>query len=95
VASTTGVRAKLSRPLDWLVISDHAEMYGHMPQLLGWDPDVLGTEDGKRWHDALKSGDWGLHFSGVTRTEKRFCVTSPRHLGSGGACSAWFLPDFG
>jgi len=30
VTSTTGVRAKLSRPLDWLVISDHAEMYGLM-----------------------------------------------------------------
>lgn len=28
VTSTTGVRARLSRPLDWLVISDHAEMLG-------------------------------------------------------------------
>ena len=30
VTSTTGVRARLSRPLDWLVIADHAEMYGLM-----------------------------------------------------------------
>jgi hypothetical protein len=63
VISTTGVRAKLSRPLDWLVISDHAEMYGLMPQLLGWDPDVLGTEVGKRWHGALKSGDKKQQFA--------------------------------
>jgi len=57
VTSTTGVRAKLSRPLDWLVISDHAEMYGLMPNLLNGDPNVLATKEGKRWYDALKSGD--------------------------------------
>ena len=28
VTSTTGVRTRLSRLLDWLVISDHAEMLG-------------------------------------------------------------------
>lgn len=35
VTTTHGLRAKLSRPLDWMVVSDHAEMYGLMPQLLG------------------------------------------------------------
>ena len=34
VLSTGGLRAKLGRPLDFLVIADHAEMYGLMPQLL-------------------------------------------------------------
>ena len=57
VTSTTGVRARLGRPLDWLVISDHAEMYGLMPQLLKGDPDILATDKGKRWYKALKSGD--------------------------------------
>jgi hypothetical protein len=57
VTATTGVRARLSRPLDWLVISDHAEMYGLMPQLLSGDPTILATEQGKRWYDALKSGN--------------------------------------
>ncbi len=33
ISTTTGLRAKLSRPLDFLMISDHAEMYGLMPQL--------------------------------------------------------------
>jgi hypothetical protein len=41
----------LSRPLDWLVISDHAEMYGLMPQLLKGDPGILATEEGRRWYD--------------------------------------------
>ncbi len=47
VTSTGGLRAKLSRPLDFLVISDHAEMYGLMPQLLSGDPEILATEIGQ------------------------------------------------
>jgi len=57
VTSTGGLRAKLSRPLDWIVISDHAEMYGLMPQLLQGNPEVLATEQGRRWYDMLKGGD--------------------------------------
>jgi hypothetical protein len=57
ITTTQGLRARLSRPLDFLVISDHAEMYGLMPQLLSGDPEVLSTETGRRWHDALMSGD--------------------------------------
>jgi hypothetical protein len=57
ISTTYGLRAKLSRPLDFLVISDHAEMYGLMPQLLSGDPEILATEQGRKWYDALKSGD--------------------------------------
>ena len=63
VTATTGTRAKLSRPLDWLVISDHAEMYGLMPQLLKGDPTILATPQGKKWYDALKSGDKDVMFA--------------------------------
>jgi hypothetical protein len=57
ITTTHGLRAKLSRPLDFLVIADHAEMYGLMPQLLGGDQQILATETGKRWYAALTSGD--------------------------------------
>ncbi len=57
ITTTHGLRAKLSRPLDFLVISDHAEMYGLMPQLLSGDPAVLATETGRKWYDELRSGD--------------------------------------
>jgi hypothetical protein len=63
VTSQGGLRAKLSRPLDWLVVSDHAELYGLMPQLLAGDPDILATEQGRRWHDMLKSGDKEVIFN--------------------------------
>ena len=57
VTTTHGLRAKLSRPLDFLVISDHAEMYGLMPQLLSGDPEILSTEIGRKWYTELISGD--------------------------------------
>ena len=63
VTTTHGLRAKLSRPLDWLVVSDHAEMYGLMPQLLAGDVQVLSNEQGRIWYEALTAGDPQLAFS--------------------------------
>jgi len=57
ISTTWGLRARLSRPLDFLVVADHAEMYGLMPQLLSGDPEILSTEKGKKWYDELKSGN--------------------------------------
>ena len=57
VTSTHGLRAKLGRPLDWVAISDHSEMYGLMPNLLAGDPGLLATEEGRRWYDMLTGGD--------------------------------------
>ncbi|CUH42595.1 DUF3604 domain-containing protein [Ruegeria atlantica] len=63
VTTTHGLRAKLSRPLDWLVVSDHAEMYGLMPQLLAGDVQVLASEQGRIWYEALTAGDPQLAFN--------------------------------
>jgi hypothetical protein len=57
ISTTFGLRAKLSRPLDFLVISDHAEMYGLMPQLLSGDPEILSSEAGRKWYRSLSSGN--------------------------------------
>ncbi|MBW2395888.1 MAG: DUF3604 domain-containing protein, partial [Deltaproteobacteria bacterium] len=57
VTSTHGLRTKLSRPLDFIVVSDHAEMYGLMPKLKAGDPGILATEKGRRWYDMLATGD--------------------------------------
>ena len=57
VKTTHGLQAKLSRPLDWIVVSDHAEMYGLMPQLLSGDAQILATAQGREWYEALTSGD--------------------------------------
>jgi hypothetical protein len=56
VLSNTGQRAKLSRPLDFLVVSDHAEYLGIADLLNKADPDLLATPVGKDWYDRMKIG---------------------------------------
>ena len=56
VTSSTGVRAKLQLPLDFIVVADHAENLGLAPLAAAGDPAVLGTEYGRRNHDLLKQG---------------------------------------
>ncbi|HET7452920.1 MAG TPA: DUF3604 domain-containing protein [Thermoanaerobaculia bacterium] len=56
VTTSTGQRAKISRPLDFLVVSDHAEMFGLMPQLVKGDPDILATDYGKQWYEGVRAG---------------------------------------
>ena len=62
VTTTHGLRAKLSRPLDWLVVSDHAEMYGLIPQLLSGDAQILSSPIGKEWYEKLTAGDPQIAF---------------------------------
>ena len=55
VTSSTGVRAKLQRPLDFLVVSDHAENLGLAPLAAAGDPAILATEFGRKIHDLMKA----------------------------------------
>jgi len=57
VTSSTGVRARLLRPLDWLVVADHAENLGLAPMIAESNPDLLKTAWGKMVHDLVKAGD--------------------------------------
>ena len=56
VRSSTGLRAKLNRPLDFLVVSDHGEYLGLADLLAKGDPQLLSTEAGKEWYAALQKG---------------------------------------
>ncbi len=49
VISSTGLRVRLNRPLDFLVVSDHAEYLGLADLLAKGDPQLLATEAGKEW----------------------------------------------
>ena len=59
VTSSTGLKAKLERPLDFLVISDHAEGMGSTkamydaPRMMIKDPQML------RWYDMMHEGTAG------------------------------------
>lgn len=56
VTSSSGLPVRLDRPLDFLVVSDHAENLGLAEMIRQSDPDLLKTEYGKKWHDLFKSG---------------------------------------
>ena len=56
VEAHNGMMAKLNRPLDFLVVSDHAEYMGIVPLIRDSDPQLMKNEWGKRWHDMYKSG---------------------------------------
>jgi hypothetical protein len=56
VVSTTGVPVKLSRPLDFLVVSDHAEGLGVMYEVLKGNPALVSDPTLARWATALKAG---------------------------------------
>jgi hypothetical protein len=59
VVSSTGVRAKLVRPLDFLVVADHAENLGLAPMIAESHPDRLRTEFGAEIYELVMAGDWG------------------------------------
>jgi hypothetical protein len=56
IASNTGQPVKLSRPLDFLVVADHSDGMGFFPLLIGGDPTLLATPQGRKWYDLIKGG---------------------------------------
>jgi hypothetical protein len=56
VVSATGVPAKLSRPLDWIVVADHSDAMGVMNEIANGNPQLLTDPQVKTWHDAIKAG---------------------------------------
>ena len=55
ITSSHGLRVKLSRPLDFVVISDHAENLGLAPAIAESNAELLANEWGKAIHDAVKA----------------------------------------
>jgi len=56
VISNTGQPAQLIRPLDFLVITDHAEFIGLAPMIQQSDPNLLADPWGKWVHERFNSG---------------------------------------
>ncbi len=56
LTSSTGLRVKLSRPLDFLVVADHSDNMGFFPRLFAGDPGFLADPTGRRWYDMIQEG---------------------------------------
>jgi len=56
VVASSGLRARIDRPLDFLVVADHAENLGLAPAIENSDPKLLAVPWGRDIHDLVKSG---------------------------------------
>jgi hypothetical protein len=54
--SSMGVPGQLSRPFDFVVVTDHSENLGLAPAVAASDPDLLAVPWGKKLHDLVKAG---------------------------------------
>jgi len=59
VVSNTGQRVQLIRPLDFLVIADHAEYVGLAPMIRDADPLLLASEYGRYLYERFTAGPEG------------------------------------
>jgi hypothetical protein len=56
ITTSHGERIKLSRPLDWLVVSDHSDALGAMDEVIAGNEGLLKDPKAKDWHDRIAAG---------------------------------------
>ena len=56
ISAGIGQPVQLRRPLDWLVVSDHAEYLGMSKALFEGNEQLRSDEDGARWYALAKAG---------------------------------------
>ena len=56
VTSSSGQPAKLSRPLDFLVVTDHSDAMGVVDQVIQGNPELLADPELRALHDDFKEG---------------------------------------
>ena len=75
IVSSTGLPAKLGRPLDWIVITDHSDMMGIANDIQEGAPNIMAVPKGKEWAEGFQKGgeaagkaafDLITHFSQMT-----------------------------
>ena len=62
-----GARVRIDRPLDFLVVTDHAEFLGVFAEIDKGNEEILTTRMGKQIYDDLKSGRADKLFADIVR----------------------------
>ncbi|THD65692.1 DUF3604 domain-containing protein [Robertkochia marina] len=78
VTSHLGWKVRLIRPLDFLVLADHAENLGLADFIERSDPIILANETGKKWHDLVKAGNGYQAFLEWLRAGNQDLINEPR-----------------
>lgn len=53
VVSTGGIKVRLARPLDFLVVADHSDAMGTMSEIIAGNDEFLRNDTVARWHEQL------------------------------------------
>ena len=56
VISSSGLAVRLSRPLDFLVVTDHSELMGIVDQLIRGNPKLMEHQEGRELRKRLQAG---------------------------------------
>ncbi|PSL19185.1 DUF3604 domain-containing protein [Shimia abyssi] len=56
VTTSHGLQVKLSRPLDWLVVSDHSDAMGAMNEIVDGNATLMRDPTLRDWHERLNEG---------------------------------------
>jgi len=80
VTSKDGWKVKLYRPLDFVVVADHAENLGLADFINRSDPVCLANETCKRWHDLSKAGKGFQAFTEFARKGTTDQIKEPRMM---------------
>ncbi|MGI9471680.1 MAG: DUF3604 domain-containing protein, partial [Rubripirellula sp.] len=91
VKSSTGQPVKLSRPLDFLVVTDHSDNMGWVTDLIAGKPQLLSDEWGKKWYGMIQEGkgnDAALEMIGLF-SQGKFPASQMYAPGTPGYRHAW------
>lgn len=56
VTSSTGIKTKLNKPLDFLVVADHSDGMGFFPDLMAGKEHVMQYEESVKWKKLIDEG---------------------------------------
>ena len=56
ISTSHGLRVKLSRPLDWLVVADHSDGLGAMNEIIAGNLSLMRDPQVRDWHERLNKG---------------------------------------
>ncbi|MCA0931661.1 DUF3604 domain-containing protein [Lutimonas saemankumensis] len=59
VTSSTGIKTKLNKPLDFLVVADHSDGMGFFPDLMAGKEHVMQYEESVKWKKLIDEGKGG------------------------------------